>query len=44
VISCLPGYSTHCDANHISPFIDWKKIIDVNYDEIRKDFKLNYDL
>lgn len=42
VISCLPGYSTHCDANHISPFVNWKEVIDINYDEICKDFKLNY--
>ena len=44
VISCLPGYSTHCDANHTSPFVNWKEVIDINYDEIRKDFKLNYNL
>lgn len=28
IISCLPGYSTHCDANYTSPFINWKNIID----------------
>lgn len=42
VISCLPGYSIHCDANHTSPFINWKEVININYDEILKDFKLNY--
>ncbi len=24
LISPMPGWSTHCDANHISPIIDWK--------------------
>jgi hypothetical protein len=27
IISPIPGWSTHCDAYHISPIIDWKKII-----------------
>lgn len=31
LISPMPGWSTHCDANHISPFVDWKIIIDNNY-------------
>ena len=44
VISCLPGHSTHCDLNYTSPFVNWKEVIDVNYNEIRKYFKLNYDL
>lgn len=31
IISPIPGWSTHCDANHISPVVDWKKIITKNY-------------
>ena len=27
IISPMPGWSTHCDANHISPIIDWEKVI-----------------
>lgn len=42
IISCLPGYSTHCDANHISPFIAWKKIINTNDIKVNKEIKLNY--
>jgi len=42
VISCLPGYSTHCDNNHISPFIDWSEVINQNFINDNKKFKLNY--
>ena len=31
LISPMPGWSTHCDANHISPVIDWKKIMNETY-------------
>ena len=31
LISPMPGWSTHCDANHISPVIDWKKVVDETY-------------
>ena len=44
VISCLPGYSTHCDANHISPFIDWKEIINTNLIKNNNNIKISYDL
>lgn len=41
-ISCLPGYSTHCDANHISPFINWKEVM--NYDNNSDDLqKINFN-
>lgn len=30
LISPMPGWSTHCDANHLSPIIDWEKIINEN--------------
>ena len=39
IISCLPGYSTHCDAKYLSPFVDWKKIINTNYNEINEELK-----
>jgi glycosyltransferase involved in cell wall biosynthesis len=26
LISCLPGYSTHCETEYLSPCIDWSKI------------------
>lgn len=44
VVSCLPGYSTHCDANHISPFVDWRKIInqDSFEDVYKKELKIKY--
>ena len=31
LISPMPGWSTHCDKNAISPVIDWKKIMNVPY-------------
>lgn len=31
IISPMPGWSTHCDANHISPIVDWEEIINLNY-------------
>jgi hypothetical protein len=27
----MPGWSTHCEANHISPVIDWEKIMNETY-------------
>lgn len=27
VISPMPGWSTHCDANHISPVVDWEQYL-----------------
>lgn len=43
IVSCLPGYSTHCDANHLSPFIDWEKVINTNYELIEEKNKVNYN-
>ena len=43
LISCLPGYSTHCDNNHLSPFIDWNEIININSDATVREFKVNYN-
>ena len=40
----MPGWSTHCDANHISPVIKWEKILNETY--LKKDqqesIALNY--
>jgi hypothetical protein len=27
----MPGWATHCDANHLSPVIEWNKVISDNY-------------
>ena len=43
VISCLSGYSTHCDLNHTSPFVNWEKIINDLYSTNKKlSFTLKY--
>lgn len=43
LISPMPGWITHCDANHISPIINWEKIMNDTY-FIEKEEKtvLNY--
>lgn len=44
VISPMPGWSTHCDANHMSPIINWKEIMNDTYNvtKIKEKFDLNY--
>ncbi len=43
LISPMPGWSTHCDANHISPIIDWKKVVNETYIKEQKEtFVLKY--
>ena len=43
LISPMPGWSTHCDANHISPVIDWKKVVNETYiKEQSQSISLNY--
>ena len=43
LISPMPGWSTHCDENHISPIIDWKKVVNETYIKEQKEvFALNY--
>ena len=43
LISPMPGWSTHCDENHISPIIDWKKVVNETYIKKQKEtFALKY--
>lgn len=42
VISCLPGYSTHCVERHLAPYIDWRKIINTDFYKIKTEFMSNY--
>ena len=37
LISPMPGWSTHCDENHISPIIDWKKVVNDTYIKEQKE-------
>jgi hypothetical protein len=37
LISPMPGWSTHCDENHISPIIDWKKVMNDTYIKKQKE-------
>ena len=40
LISPIPGWSTHCDANHISPIINWEKVMnDLHFSKHNKDEK-----
>jgi hypothetical protein len=44
LISPIPGWSTHCDSNHISPVMDWKRIINETYIKGQKNmYILNYE-
>jgi hypothetical protein len=39
----MPGWSTHCDANHISPVIDWERVMNETYFTSKnKEIALNY--
>ena len=44
LISPMPGWSTHCDANHISPIIDWEKIMNKTYfpEKQKETLRLDY--
>ena len=43
IISPMPGWSTHCDANHLSPVINWEKIMnDTYFINTNKEISLNY--
>jgi len=30
IVAPISGYSTHCDQNYLTPFVNWKKIINVS--------------
>ena len=44
LISSIPGWSTHCDFNHLSPIIDWKQIMNNTFDDKKEkqSVSLNY--
>ena len=43
IISPMPGWSTHCDNNHLSPIIDWGEVINTSYSQKQKsNFILKY--
>jgi hypothetical protein len=44
LISPIPGWSTHCDANHLSPVINWEKIMNDTYfvNEQKENIVFNY--
>lgn len=31
LVSPMPGWSTHCDSNHLSPIVNWEKIMNDTY-------------
>jgi hypothetical protein len=46
IVSPMPGWSTHCDKNHISPVINWEKIMNDTYflEKKKKEIiKFNYN-
>ena len=44
LISPMPGWSTHCDENHISPIIDWEKIMNKTHlpEKQKETLRLDY--
>lgn len=43
LISPMPGWSTHCDANHLSPVIDWESVMNETYStHTSNQISLNY--
>ena len=44
LISSIPGWSTHCDFNHLSPIIDWKQVMNRSYTDKKQkqSVSLNY--
>ncbi len=43
LISPMPGWSTHCDANHLSPVIDWESVMNETYStHTNNQISLNY--
>lgn len=43
LISPMPGWSTHCDANHMSPIIDWESIMNTERQKNKEhQIALNY--
>ena len=42
LISPMPGWSTHCEENHLSPIIDWKKVVNETYVKEQKPISLSY--
>jgi hypothetical protein len=40
----MPGWSTHCDANHLSPMMEWNKILNDIYfvGKQKENIALNY--
>jgi hypothetical protein len=45
LISPMPGWSTHCDANHLSPIIDWEKLMNDTYfqEKVENQVSLKYN-
>ena len=44
LISALPGWSTHCDFNHLSPIIDWKQVMNTTYTNKHENvYELSYE-
>ena len=44
LISSIPGWSTHCDFNHLSPIVNWKQVMNSSYNgkKQKHSVSLNY--
>jgi len=41
IVSPMPGWSTHCDLNHLSPIVNWDKVMNDTYFSLKLSPKIS---